>query len=179
MPFGLFVHAKGFKNATWNFSEAGHGKGTPDNVRATLKRTADQLVAHGIDIPHSTALCDQLQNTGTSVKHFRLPAETINEAKYEETSLNRLLPNVPGILRIHQVATSVPGQLLCFDVSCMCMNSRSCKCHSKKVQFNLHKLKPNSQPVKRKLSIRSTTNTTPVKNKRKTKQDNSEECVLK
>lgn len=34
--FSTVVHTKGFSNATWNFSEAGHGKGTPDGVGAAL-----------------------------------------------------------------------------------------------------------------------------------------------
>lgn len=35
---------------TWNYSESGHGKGAPDGIRATLKRTADRIVLHGQDI---------------------------------------------------------------------------------------------------------------------------------
>ena len=38
------------RTQTWNYSEAGHGKGAPDGVRATLKRTADEIVAQGNDI---------------------------------------------------------------------------------------------------------------------------------
>lgn len=35
---------------TWNYSESGHGKGAPDGVGGTLKRTADQLIAEGKDL---------------------------------------------------------------------------------------------------------------------------------
>lgn len=35
---------------TWNFHEAGHGKGAPDGVGATCKCNADQLIAHKGDI---------------------------------------------------------------------------------------------------------------------------------
>lgn len=35
---------------TWNYHEAGHGKGSPDGVGATCKRTADQVIATGGDI---------------------------------------------------------------------------------------------------------------------------------
>lgn len=35
---------------SWNFSEAGHGKGAPDGVGATLKRTCDRLVATSGDV---------------------------------------------------------------------------------------------------------------------------------
>lgn len=39
-----------FLNFTWNYSVAGHGKGAADGIGAALKRTADQLIAHGEDI---------------------------------------------------------------------------------------------------------------------------------
>lgn len=35
---------------TWNYSEAGHGKGPPDGVGATVKRTADRIVNFGSDV---------------------------------------------------------------------------------------------------------------------------------
>jgi hypothetical protein len=40
------------KSVTWNFSEAGHGKGAPDGIGGTIKRTADRLVAMGQSIPN-------------------------------------------------------------------------------------------------------------------------------
>lgn len=38
------------QNFTWNYTESGHGKGAPDGVGVTCKRTADALVATGGDI---------------------------------------------------------------------------------------------------------------------------------
>ncbi|XP_068624011.1 uncharacterized protein [Battus philenor] len=35
---------------SWNYSEPGHGKGAPDGVGGTLKRSADKAVAEGKDI---------------------------------------------------------------------------------------------------------------------------------
>ena len=43
----LFKH---LRTLSWNFSEAGHGKGAPDGVRAVIKRTCDQVVAGNQDI---------------------------------------------------------------------------------------------------------------------------------
>ncbi|KAH0567795.1 hypothetical protein KQX54_013988 [Cotesia glomerata] len=37
-------------NFTWNYSEPGDGKGAPDGVGGTLKRSADQAVAEGKDV---------------------------------------------------------------------------------------------------------------------------------
>ncbi|KAG5893719.1 hypothetical protein JTB14_022327 [Gonioctena quinquepunctata] len=41
---------RGINNFTWNYSEPGHGKGAPDGVGGTLKRSADQAVAEGKDV---------------------------------------------------------------------------------------------------------------------------------
>lgn len=35
---------------TWNYSEAGHGKGAPDKIGDTLKRMCDFAVAHNRDV---------------------------------------------------------------------------------------------------------------------------------
>lgn len=35
---------------SWNYYEAGHGKGAPDGIGGVTKRTADRLVAEGKDI---------------------------------------------------------------------------------------------------------------------------------
>lgn len=35
---------------TWNYTESGHGKGAPDGIGATCKRTADAVVAAGGDV---------------------------------------------------------------------------------------------------------------------------------
>jgi hypothetical protein len=54
----IFLH--GFKSCSWNYFEAGHGKGAPDGVGAALKRFADGLVAKGVDIPTPLAFYKQL-----------------------------------------------------------------------------------------------------------------------
>ena len=38
--FGTELVKRGFRAGSWNFFEAGHGKGAPDGVGATLKKTA-------------------------------------------------------------------------------------------------------------------------------------------
>ena len=52
--FCIFAQLQRFhsslKQATWNFSETGHGKGAADGIGGHLKRQADSLVAHGNDI---------------------------------------------------------------------------------------------------------------------------------
>ena len=46
---------------TWNFSEAGHGKGVPDGIGATVKRLADCLVLRGHDVPDAATIVAMLQ----------------------------------------------------------------------------------------------------------------------
>ncbi|KAJ3605026.1 hypothetical protein NHX12_027077 [Muraenolepis orangiensis] len=49
----------GFVRVTWNFLEAGHGKGPADGVGAAVKRTADALVAKGMDIQNGAKLYEK------------------------------------------------------------------------------------------------------------------------
>ena len=42
--FSTELAAKGFSVASWNFHEAGHGKGAPDGVGGSLKRAADMRI---------------------------------------------------------------------------------------------------------------------------------------
>ena len=39
---------------SWNYSECGYGKGAPDGLGGTLKRTADRMVEQGTDIADFT-----------------------------------------------------------------------------------------------------------------------------
>lgn len=41
----MFPHLEIF---SWNYSESGHGKGAPDGIGATIKRTCDQIIASGV-----------------------------------------------------------------------------------------------------------------------------------
>jgi hypothetical protein len=42
------------ESVTWNYSEAGHGKGAPDGVGGTIKRVCDAAVSHNHDISDFT-----------------------------------------------------------------------------------------------------------------------------
>lgn len=44
----------------WHYLEVGHGKGAADGVGGCLKRTADSLVAKGVDIPNLEVLVEQM-----------------------------------------------------------------------------------------------------------------------
>lgn len=52
----------------WHYSESGHGKGAPDGVGATLKRTADKLVGQGKDISTFKVLVDEITRNCKGIK---------------------------------------------------------------------------------------------------------------
>ena len=116
---------KGFTSVTWNFFEAGHGKGAADGIGGVLKRTADKLVAQGIDIPNAKALFENLRgNTGVNLYY-------IEESRIQEFSKIPDLTTVTGTMRIHQVISTKPMSITYRDVSCTCSTANlPCNCHS-------------------------------------------------
>lgn len=50
------------KRISWNYSEAGHGKGAPDGVGAVMKRTADQMVRFGEDVGSFSQFCNAMND---------------------------------------------------------------------------------------------------------------------
>lgn len=63
---------------TWNYSEPGHGKGAPDGVGGTLKRSADQAVAEGKDITDLTVLKGVLISKCPSIMLFEVSTADID-----------------------------------------------------------------------------------------------------
>lgn len=61
--------------STWNYHEAGHGKGAPDGIEGTVKRTTDRLISEGKDI-------DSLQFLTTSLKENlrKVEIEIVNDS---------------------------------------------------------------------------------------------------
>ncbi len=99
----------GFQSGTWNFLEASHGKGAPDGIGGFLKRTADRLVSHGKDIPNAELLFGALLDVQMSVKLFYISEENIDEAV---KSMPNNLQWCHQPMRIHQVVTLTPGQII-------------------------------------------------------------------
>ena len=64
------IYILGFKGASWNFHEAGHGKGIPGGIGGTIKRMADRRVMYGADIMNSKDLIYELRNSGTKIELF-------------------------------------------------------------------------------------------------------------
>ncbi len=125
--FSTELDRRGFKAGSWNFFEASHSKGAPDGVGGALKITADMMVAKGRDIADAHELFKALTETNTKVKLFFVKSEDIESAMKK---MPKHIPAVPGTMRIHQVITLAPGELIHRDVSCMCTTWQqfNCKC---------------------------------------------------
>ncbi len=89
----------GLKRTTWNFLEAGHGKGPADWIGAAVKRQADSLVANGIDLPNGRVLYEQLSKQPSTVKLMYV-TEEIEEM---DSLLPDVLQTIQGTMQIHQV----------------------------------------------------------------------------
>lgn len=101
--FSTEVFTFGARFATWNFLEAGHGKGAADGIGSVLKRTADNLVSQGTDITDVRSMYEALSSS-INVKMWLIPSETID--KYD-TKLPETIPSVPGTMTIHQVREGI------------------------------------------------------------------------
>lgn len=89
------------KTFTWNYSESGHGKGAPDGIGGTVKRTADRLVAQGTDLMDFNILVQKLEENCRGITFFVIKNEDI-EAKSKEAEIKNILP-FPGTLKVHQI----------------------------------------------------------------------------
>lgn len=93
------------KKFHWHYLEAGHGKGAPDGVGGCIKRTADNLVARGIDIPNIAVLMEQLKIHCTGVHMFY-----VSEAEIDELDkVSVVVPLFKGTLKSHEISWSKDG----------------------------------------------------------------------
>ena len=117
----------GFRKVIWNFLETSHGKGAADGIGGVLKRTADRLIATGIDIPDAGTLIKVLKPQ-TSVMLFEVACEDIT--KVDSIVKDMKIRQVPGTLKIHQLFTDRPGILSHRKISCYCAKPYFCQCYA-------------------------------------------------
>ena len=60
----------GFRSATWNVLEAGHGKGAADGIGAVVKRTTNAYVNKVGDITNSVDLVKALESSSIKLMIF-------------------------------------------------------------------------------------------------------------
>uniref|UniRef100_UPI00358DF4FA uncharacterized protein n=1 Tax=Myxine glutinosa TaxID=7769 RepID=UPI00358DF4FA len=115
---------------TWNFHEAGHGKGAPDGVGATVKRMADNLVQRGKDCPDAVTMINLLEEAHCRIELHLVDVKDIDSAVTKSAKLH--LPSVPGTMKIHQILTTKHGCIQFRDLSCLCTKGEICLCFKPK-----------------------------------------------
>lgn len=89
---------------TWNYCEAGHGKGAPDGIGGVLKRVADRVVSEGHDIPDFNTFFNTLTKKTNMVNLMKIYQENIDEESLWVQGLkNKSLFAVKVCLKVHQV----------------------------------------------------------------------------
>ena len=114
------------KLATWNYSEAGHGKGAMDGIGGLLKRTADRLVAQRQDISTVQQFIDKVGPNCPGVSLYEIPPQHFDQIReWMPTDI----PSVPSIMSAHQVVWSkqdTPAlylrELSCFECPAICLH---------------------------------------------------------
>jgi hypothetical protein len=96
--FSTKIFDFGFQSGTWNFLEAGHGKGAADGIGAVVKRTGDRHVLAGHDIKCAADLKNALKDS--SIHVFEVTESDIMAIEIP-TAAN--IKAVPQTMRIHQV----------------------------------------------------------------------------
>ena len=117
------------KAATWDYTEAGHGKGAPDGVGGVLKRTADRLVSNGHDLSCAKQVFESLLSEQSGVKLFYVEED---EMEAVDNFLPGEIPKVSGTMAIRQLHTSEYGKISHRMLSCYCSSSKYtlCSCYS-------------------------------------------------
>lgn len=110
---------------TWNYSEAGHGKGAPDGVGAVLKRTADRMILYGKDI----GTYDQFYNMiMDSVEKIIIKEVEERDIITKENLIPINFKPFKGTLSVYQVLwdVTIPHTILrtlsCFDCIDKCIH---------------------------------------------------------
>lgn len=125
-----------FIKVTWNFFEAGHGKGAADGIGGFLKRTADQLVARGRDISDATNFYFALKD----VSKVRLHLITNENIEQSSNLIPENIVPLVGTMKVHQVFTEEAGVLKYRNLSCFCQRG-FCSCMNPKHYVPLKNLK--------------------------------------
>lgn len=139
--FSTQLYELGLTSGTWNYFEAGHGKGAPDGVGGALKRSADAIVANGTDVPDAASFYRLLADK-TTIKLYFVPDSCVREAMQ---SARIDIPPIPGTMKIHQLVTVRRGELLYRSISCACSPGLGygCACFSAKT----HTYQIDSAPI--------------------------------
>jgi len=120
-----FSSKSGWLRSSWNFTEAGHGKGQPDGIGGVVKQTADQAVAHGADISSLKDLTSILADQNLKVQVFEIDVE---EVKQMDQYLQMNLKAPKNTMKLHQVIwkCSAAHSLVLRELTCIKCGYDSC-----------------------------------------------------
>lgn len=127
------------KKFRWNYSESGHGKGTPDGFGATCKRTADAIVATGGDIDSLESFAEAIQRRCSAFTLFTIDDKAIQELTDDLQNETVNLKRFNGTRKIHQVKAEILRSPLESAPSAakLIMKNLSCTCENECQPFNL------------------------------------------
>ena len=111
-------------DATWNYSEAGHGKGPCDPIGGTAKRQADQAVRNGKVVIQdafdfyawASSICNSL------ITYKFLTSDDYNESQAFVTAITSNVCTIPGTMKLHSVKSNGPNKIKTRETSCYCQN---------------------------------------------------------
>ena len=114
----------GFERATWNFFPTSNGRGAPDSIGGTVKRTADNLVLRGNDMTDGHTFFEKVSNSLKSVQLYHIAEEDME--RYD-TLLMHPLKQFPSTRQIHQVIPH-DNRIHHRQLSCFCSKTLVCQC---------------------------------------------------
>ncbi|KAK1905791.1 2-methoxy-6-polyprenyl-14-benzoquinol methylase mitochondrial [Dissostichus eleginoides] len=114
----------GFKKATWNFFPTSHGKGAPDGIGGTVKRTADNLVLRGNDVTDGHTFFEKVSNSLKGVQLHYIVEEDME--RYDTLLIDPVRP-VPSTRQIHQVIAH-ENRIHYRQLSYFCSKMLDCQC---------------------------------------------------
>lgn len=129
---------------SWNYSEAGHGKGAPDGIGGTLKRTSDRLVAMGKDIPTFDILVSFLKTNVKGVELYIVTPEMIMNKQALITTMIGSSKPFENTMKVHQVIWSKQTN------RCLSLRRLSCLLCGFKIgcsHFHISTVQSNTQPI--------------------------------
>lgn len=132
-----------------NFFEAARGKGAPNGVGGSLKRSADLLVHHGRVITDAMSFYKELKNSGSQIQSNTVAL--CRRGRERKMGMSEVpLVIIKGNMGMHQVLSITPGILKYSDISCVCQAAKGvwdCPCYGlQTVTLPAHDRSPPHQP---------------------------------
>nr|CAI5856331.1 unnamed protein product [Callosobruchus analis] len=161
----LFEEVPDVEQFTWNYTESGHGKGAPDGVGVTCKRTADFVVNSGVHINDIEEFVQSVQKRCPGITCIAIDdqeIEAMTEIVEKDASKQK---RFKGTLEVHQVTGSFSRTMLGIPSSCattLTMRMLSCFCNSETCEH--FKIGNITYDLKSKWSVEDTNGPQSVKN---------------